>query len=93
MTHAPGAPLIAWRAFEVECVVVVQLNPWREVLRLHYIVRARPETIRRVLRRGWRVKDHLQVLQEARRRVATGLECSARPRSSTPGYVGLSAHV
>ena len=73
MTHAPGAPVVAYRAFEVECIVVNLMNLWRERLRLHYIVRAQHETIRRVLRWGWRAQDHLQLLEEARRHVAVAL--------------------
>jgi len=64
---------IAWRAYEVELIVVSMPDPWRTVLVLVYVRHAHFATIRRVLRRGWRVGDHLLVLQEARRRVAVAL--------------------
>jgi hypothetical protein len=84
---------LAWRAYQVEVVVTAMMNPWRECLRLHFVVRAQHETIRRVLRRGWRVNDHLRVLDEARRRVAVALGDSARPRSQVPSYPRLPEHV
>ena len=93
ITHAPGMPLIVWRAYQVEVVVTTMPDPWRLVLTLFYIKRARPETIRRVLRRGWRLDHPEPVLHEARQRVASALAGGVRPRSQVPSYVGLPARV
>ena len=93
VTWAPQMRPIAWRAYEVEVVVTAMLDPFRTVLTMVYIIRARPETIRRILRRRFRVNDHLQVLAEARQRVAVGLAGSARPRSQVPHTLPLGAAV
>ena len=84
---------IAWRAYEVELIVVSMPDPLRTVITLVYIKRAHFATIRRVLRRGWRLDHPEPVLAEARHRVASALAGGARPRPQVPSYVGLPAHV
>jgi len=77
VTHAPIS-MNTHRAFEVEIIVVAMPDPWRLVLVLHYIRRAHLATIRRQLRRRWRLDHPEPVLQEARHRVASALDGSAR---------------
>ena len=80
---------IAWRAYEVELIVVSMPDPFRTVITLFYIRRAHFATIRRVLRRGWRLDHPEPVLAEAKQRVGNALAGGARPRAQTSSYVRI----
>ena len=93
LTWAPDARPIAYRAFEVELIVVVMPDPWRLTLTLFYIRHAHLAEIRRRLRRGWRLDHPEPVLAEAKQRVGAALAGGARPRAQTPTSASLPAHV
>jgi len=95
ITWAPQMPIVASRAFAVELQVVSLADPWKVTLTLVYVRLDRPESVRRVLRRkGFRVTclaDVAAVLEEARHRVAAGLDGGTRARSQVPSYLHMSA--
>jgi len=77
MWEAPVSSLqmqpVAWRAYQVETIVVALLDPFRTCLVLFYIRQQPAVVLRRILRRRWRVSDPEPVLQEARHRVGIAL--------------------
>jgi hypothetical protein len=73
ITDVPPPQPIAWRAWQVELVVVALPDPHRWLLVAVYVWRENFAAIRRITRRRWNVREPAVLLAEARQRVADAL--------------------